>query len=129
MDKQLIIIRKIVFLLMTVMAIVACNENAGNKKSPGNDGSISGKQLFTINCGQCHKPTENFVGPALHHVADRWKDQQLLFEFIRNPSAVIAKDAYAKALFEQWQRAYMQPFPSLTDEEIKSILAYCNEAQ
>ena len=52
--------------------------------------------------------------------------EHLLYEFIKNPQEVIVKDTYAKELFAKWKQAYMQPFPNLSNEEIDSILDYCN---
>ena len=89
--------------------------------------SPDGKQLFQINCAQCHQKNQDFTGPALRGVSDRWKDKSLLYSFIRNSQEVIAKDAYAKQLFVTWKQTYMQPFPNLKDADIDALLAYCNE--
>ncbi|MDB5201892.1 MAG: c-type cytochrome [Ferruginibacter sp.] len=89
----------------------------------------SGAQLFNINCAQCHKRNEDFTGPALKGVEARWKDKATLYAFIKNSQEVIAKDAYAKGLFDKWKQTYMQPFPQLTDDDIASILTYVNGEQ
>ena len=105
----------------------ACNNtNNNDHEKPA---SISGEQLFKINCAQCHRPTEDFTGPALRNVASRWANKTMLYEFIKDPQSVIARDNYAKKLFEKWKQAYMQPFPNLSNEEIDNILNYCETAQ
>lgn len=93
-----------------------------------NEAAIDGELLFKINCTQCHLPDKDFVGPALAGVEKKWKDKQLLFDFVRNSTEVIQKDQYAAELFEKWKQAPMLPFPQLTDEEIHAILDYCNSA-
>ena len=85
-----------------------------------------GETLFQSNCANCHKPDMDFVGPALKGTTQRWKDKALLYEYVRNAQAVIAKDDYASALFKKWNQAAMLPFPNLTDADIDAILNYCD---
>ena len=121
---------RIIILIAAAISIFACNNNRKDAV-PGASGStvaVSGEQLFKINCTQCHRPAEELSGPALKNVASRWENKALLYEFIKNPQAVIVKDPYAKALFAKWKQAYMQPFPGLSDDDIDSILSYCNAA-
>jgi mono/diheme cytochrome c family protein len=115
---------------LLALIFVACNNpsssnNNNNAAAPVTDG----KQLFSINCAQCHRPNEDFTGPALKGVQSRWKDAQTLYAFVRNSQEVIKRDAYAKALFDHWKQTYMQPFPQLNDEQIKAILDYCDSAE
>ena len=93
-----------------------------------NETAMDGEQLFKVNCNQCHLPGKVFVGPPLAGVEKRWKNKQLLYEFVRNSNEVIQKDNYAAELFEKWNEAPMLPFPQLTDREIEAILEYCNSA-
>ncbi|MEO7522562.1 MAG: cytochrome c [Ferruginibacter sp.] len=114
-------------LLLTVgILFFACN---GNNNSNEKTVAVSGEQLFRINCAQCHKPAEDLTGPALKNVAARWPNNRMLYDFIKDPQSVIAKDEYAKKLFSKWKQAYMQPFPNLTNEEIDQILLYCETAE
>ncbi len=83
-------------------------------------------ELFRVNCSQCHRPNKDLVAPALKNVRERWSDQEKLYRFIRNSQEVIKEDKYARDLFKKWNNAYMQPFPGLTDDEIKSILDYAD---
>jgi mono/diheme cytochrome c family protein len=88
---------------------------------------VNGKQLFMANCASCHHPTRNLTGPHFYNVRARWKDYKLLYAFIRNSQQVIKKDAYAKQLFEQWNKTVMTNFGNLTDVEIKAILDYVDD--
>ena len=86
----------------------------------------AGKQLFMSNCATCHHVTKDLTGPAMYGVRSRWKDQKLLHEFVRNSTAVIKKDRYAKELYEKWNKTQMNLFPKLTDAEIESIFDYAD---
>ena len=48
-----------------------------------------GEQLFKIKCQQCHMADKDFAAPALVGVNNRWKDQELLYDFVRNSQEVI----------------------------------------
>lgn len=116
---------RIFLAVMAAFVLCSCN-NTGESKTIS---SVTGEQLFKINCEQCHRPTEDFIGPALQHVTIRWKDKTLLYQFIKNSQDVIVRDAYAKELFSKWKQAYMQPFPDLSHEEIDKILSYCDNVR
>jgi hypothetical protein len=68
------------------------------------------------------------AGPALQYVEQRWKDKALLYAFIRNSQAVIAKDAYAKDLYNRYNKVEMTQFAWLKDEEIDQLLHYITVA-
>jgi cytochrome c2 len=87
--------------------------------------NINGETLFKANCASCHKPAENYVGPALKGVASRWESKELLYDFVRNSQEVIGRNAYAKKLFEEYKQSPMLPYPQLKDEDIQSIFDYC----
>ncbi|MFC4233033.1 c-type cytochrome [Parasediminibacterium paludis] len=85
---------------------------------------IAGKKLFESNCSVCH-PLNKHVNPQiLIGIEDRWKDKDLLYEFIRNSQAVIAKDAYAKIMYKEYNKTAMPSFPNLTDKQIEQMLLY-----
>ncbi|MEO6668202.1 MAG: cytochrome c [Ferruginibacter sp.] len=120
---------KFVCLIVTLILLMGCDQSNSDTQNttPADYTRLpSGEQLFTINCAQCHRPAEDFTGPALKNVTARWKDKTKLYEFIKNPQEVIARDSYAKDLFAKWKQAYMQPFPNLSIDEIDRILNYCN---
>lgn len=88
----------------------------------------SGKQLFKANCAQCHNRNmkDKLTGPALGGVQERWAGKEdVLYAWIRNSQAVIASgDPYAVALYNEWNKVLMNPFPNLTDDDIASMLLY-----
>lgn len=83
-----------------------------------------GKQLFLLQCASCHHATRDLIGPSIYAVKSRWSNKNLLYQYIRNSSEVIKKDAYAKNLFIKWNKTVMTPFPKITNAEIELILNY-----
>ena len=119
---------RLLFLSVFFVSLYACNSknNAYPVTAATASTQINGEQLFKVNCSQCHKATEDFTAPALAGVEKRWKSKALLYEFIKSSEDVIARDAYARALYKKWNQAYMQPFSHLSNEDIDAILRYCN---
>ncbi|MEM1318849.1 MAG: c-type cytochrome [Bacteroidota bacterium] len=89
-----------------------------------------GKALFKANCAQCHNRNmkDDLTGPALGGVQERWEGrEEVLYAWITNSAAVIASgDEYAVNLYNQWNKAAMNAFPNLSDQQIESILGYIN---
>lgn len=84
-----------------------------------------GKTLFQTNCASCHAVHKKGTGPALAGVEDRWPDKGKLYAWIKNNQAVLKSgDAYANALFLEYNKSPMNLFPALTDKEIDAILGY-----
>ncbi|MEN2992535.1 MAG: c-type cytochrome [Bacteroidia bacterium] len=88
-----------------------------------------GKALFQANCASCHAVNRRVVGPALKGVHERWGgDEAEMIKFIQNSQAYIngnfKNSAYAKNLYEQYNKAVMTAFTHLSAEDIKAILAY-----
>ena len=119
---------RIFFTLSILFVLAGCNDQKEKKDSNAVAAETTGEQLFRTNCSQCHLPAKDFVGPALAGVEGRWKSKELLYEYVKNSQAVIAKDDYAKALFIKWKQSPMLPFPQLTKADIDKILAYVNDA-
>ena len=83
-----------------------------------------GKKLFKSNCASCHKLDKKMIGPALSGVTAR-RSEEWLLKWIRNNAEFRASgDADAKAIFEEYNGSVMTAFPALSDDDIKSILAY-----
>lgn len=83
-----------------------------------------GKSLFETHCASCHGINEKLVGPALAGVHER-REEAWLIKWIRNSQAMIkAGDPIAVKLFNDNNRAVMNSFEQLSDNEIKDILAY-----
>jgi cytochrome c551/c552 len=88
-----------------------------------------GKALFQANCASCHAVNKRVVGPALKGVHERWgNDEAEIIKFIQNSQAYIngnfKNSAYAKKLYEEYNRTVMTAFTGLSEAEIKSILDY-----
>lgn len=87
----------------------------------------AGEKLFKINCASCHKVTDQkLVGPGLKGLAARvpQPSEPWLIKWIKNSQAVVkGGDAYANKIFTEYNKSVM-PSQALTDDEIKSVLAY-----
>jgi mono/diheme cytochrome c family protein len=84
-----------------------------------------GEELFNGNCKSCHRVKQKLVGPALAGVYDRAPSIGWIKSWIRNSAKVVASgDAYAVALYNEYNKSQMTAFNSYTDDQIMSILAY-----
>jgi len=80
------------------------------------DKELNGKKLFQMNCASCHNRNmvDQLTGPALR-----------LYDWIKNSEKVISTgDPYAVNLYKKWEKAKMNAFPNLTDENIAELLSY-----
>ena len=83
-----------------------------------------GKDLFSQNCASCHKVHADATGPKLAGVNQR-RTEAWLIKWIRNSQSMIKSgDATAVKLYNDWNQTAMNSFPDLSDDDIKSILAY-----
>ncbi len=92
-----------------------------------------GEQLFKTNCTACHRIERKLIGPALKGVHERWDNmEEEMIAFIKNSQKYMKagrpKSQYAQQLFEKFNRTVMQNFEHLSDDQIRSILAYIKEA-
>jgi len=84
----------------------------------------AGKTVFNANCKQCHKLDQKNVGPALRGITDR-QSIAWAIKFIRNSQAVIASgDAYATALYKEYNNTVMPSHEFLSDGDINNLLSY-----
>ena len=80
-----------------------------------------GKSLFNANCAACHKLNKNLIGPALAGVSEKY-EREWLYTWIKNSSAMIKSgDERAVAIWEEWNKAAMNAFPQLSNEDIDDI--------
>jgi cytochrome c2 len=103
---------------------------AGAAAAPAGGGDAAkGETIFKNNCAQCHAPTEErVVGPGLKGVSSR-HDMAWLTKWIHNSQAVIASgDPYAVKIYNEYSKAQMTSFPNLSEDDIKSIFAYVDQA-
>lgn len=101
---------------------------AGAAPAGGGD-AAKGETLFKNNCAQCHAVTdERVVGPGLKGASGR-HDFAWLAKWVRNSQAVIASgDPYAVKIYNEYSKAQMTSFPNLSDDDIKGIFAYVDQA-
>lgn len=87
-----------------------------------------GEKLFKSNCGACHRVDDKaLTGPGLAGVFDRVPQpaDEWLLKWVKNSTAVIESgDAYAVALFNEYNKVPMTNFEFLSDEEVVAILDY-----
>ncbi len=84
---------------------------------------VEGKTLFKDKCASCHNLATNSTGPALTPKVNEL-DEAFLISWIRNNVALVAsgnKQAIEAAKFSPTE---MKTFPTLTDDQIKNIIAY-----
>jgi cytochrome c551/c552 len=89
--------------------------------------ALKGKTLFQQNCASCHALFKDLTGPGLAGVRQRWSSEDMLITWIRNWNLAVASgDPYATKI-KNWSTASMITF-TLSDEEIKAVLAYIDES-
>lgn len=87
-----------------------------------------GKALFQANCATCHNPLKDATGPALQGVDKNWPSKEWGYDWIHNPSGMIASgDKHANEVFAKYKPTVMTAFPQLKNEEIDAIIKYVNE--
>jgi mono/diheme cytochrome c family protein len=88
-----------------------------------------GKTLFLSKCASCHNIFKETAYPSLAGFEERgpWGERANLFEWVRNPSAFMKKNAYAQGLKNKYG-SMMTAFPDLSNEEIDAIREYILEA-
>jgi|694.fasta_scaffold81181_2 cytochrome c oxidase subunit 2 len=83
-----------------------------------------GKTLYNANCTACHAINEKVVGPALKDVHKR-REEAWLIKWIKNSQALVKSgDPVAVQVYKENNEAMMTSFENLSDNEIKSLLAY-----
>lgn len=100
------------------------------KPSPRDSVLIAGEELFKARCSACHHRDRKLIGPRLKDVRKKYaNDMEWLYEWVRNSPGLIQKgDPKAIALFEQYNKQMMIPFPDLTNNDIDAILKYADAA-
>lgn len=87
-----------------------------------------GEKIFKSKCTSCHAIDRKVVGPALKGIPET-KDEAWLIKWVKNSQALIASgDADAVKIFEDNNKLVMTSFTDLSDDQIKSVLAYITDA-
>lgn len=83
-----------------------------------------GKTIFSTRCAGCHSVHKVLTGPALAGV-DQRRTLEWIISFVQSSQTMIKKgDKDAVALFEKFGKIPMPDHADLTDDNIKSIVAY-----
>lgn len=107
-------------ILVAVLSMTAVSVHAQDVKE--------GATLFKQKCTSCHAIDKDMVGPALKGVNARHEEEWLI-KWVKNSQALVAAgDEQAVALFEGHNNVVMTAFPDLSDDNVKNILAYIEEA-
>lgn len=95
----------------------------------GGGDAAKGETLFKNNCAQCHAASdERVVGPGLKGATTR-NNIAWLTKWVHNSQAVIASgDPYAVKIYNEYSKAQMTSFPNLSEDDIKGIFAYIDNA-
>lgn len=96
----------------------------GADGKPVDEAYLNGKKIFQVNCAACHKLEKKLIGPPLGNISDK-RQITWLKSFIKDSQAMIkAGDKDAVAIYEEYQKVLMLPFPQLTDKEIEDVIHY-----
>jgi len=108
----------LVALMLLPVSLSAQDQSAGDP--------VKGKQLFNQNCAACHALNRKMTGPALAGVTARYEgDKEWLYAWTKNNQSLIkAGDERALAIYNEYNQAAMNAFPTLSNEDIDNILAY-----
>lgn len=87
--------------------------------------AADGQTIFRTYCASCHKPDEDFTGPALKGARQREPSKDWVYKWVPNTTSMVQTDPYAKQLFAKFG-SVMTPFPDLKKEEIDAVLDWAN---
>jgi len=124
--KNLLILTTAFLLINTVSGAVIKESISGK---PVDDATIAaGKTLFTNKCASCHAIDNKLIGPALKDVHKR-RQYDWLTKWIRNNEELRKSgDKDAIEVWEKNNKAAMNTFTDLNDDDIASIVMYIEDA-
>ena len=110
---------------MLFFMLIGVSAYAADPAVANTDEAIAaGKTVFNANCKTCHKLDQKYIGPALRGATDR-NNAKWVKTWIKNSQAVIASgDAYAVALYKEYNNSIMPSYAFLSDAELDGVLAY-----
>jgi cytochrome c551/c552 len=86
--------------------------------------ATEGAALFKQKCTACHALDKTVVGPALKGIHEK-RDEAWLIKWIKNSQAMVAAgDPEAVKIFNEFNKVAMPSFPELSDDNVKSMIAY-----
>lgn len=87
-----------------------------------------GEKLYQANCTACHQIDNKLIGPKLRGVSDKYSEEWLI-KWIKNSAEMIASgDPDAIAIYEEYNKSPMTAFPYFSDDDVRNILAYIDQA-
>ena len=100
----------------------------GDRLRASQDPVAPGQETFQTSCAPCHTlGGGRLIGPDLLGVGER-RDEAWIIEFVQRSQAMIQSgDSVAVALFDEFG-PLMMPDQPLSDDEVRAIIAYTNEA-
>lgn len=86
-----------------------------------------GKKLFKSNCASCHNKYKDMTGPSLVNISERIPSDEWFSKWVRNNVKLRnSGDAYAIEVYNKWNKAAMNAFPALKDEDLAALLVFLN---
>lgn len=88
----------------------------------------NGKILFLTNCAQCHPKNmkDPLTGPPLSEWRRYFSDEKEFYLYVHNPKNYrkVTKNKHLKALIKKYEPVRCTAYPTLTQEEVTSIISY-----
>jgi len=85
---------------------------------------VEGRTIFREKCTSCHALDRDMTGPALQPIVAT-KSEEFLLKWIHNAPAMVASGDPEAVEASKWSaNAEMTAFPTLTQDQIKNIIAY-----
>lgn len=84
---------------------------------------VEGKTLFKSKCASCHALAQDATGPALTPKVNE-REEGYLIKWIRNNIELRASGDKTAIEAAKYSPTEMNAFPTLTDDQIKNIIAY-----
>lgn len=81
-----------------------------------------GEEVYGQMCTACHKPDQDFIGPAPKGVLER-RSPEWIMNMILNPEEMVQKNKIAKDLLIKFNGAPMAN-QNLTEEQTRAVLEY-----
>lgn len=89
---------------------------------------VEGKTLFKGKCASCHALDQNATGPALTPKMNE-REEGYLIKWIRNNIELRASGDKTAIEAANYSPTEMTAFPTLTDDQIKNIIAYAKAGE
>ncbi|MBL7837124.1 MAG: c-type cytochrome [Bacteroidetes bacterium] len=127
LSKSNLKVRALAFALTALLNLTFLASSAFAQDGGMSAAAQDGEKLFKANCTSCHDMQNKMTGPALKDVHTR-RSEEWLVKWIRNNEKLRASgDKDAIAIFNEYNKVVMNNFESLTEDQVKNIIAYFKE--